>query len=65
VGSGVQDNNFTMTGAQSLGDDIDVAELIDMCLAENRRRMSPYDHRLLRPFAVPAVAGLVRRFMRS
>ena len=65
AGSGVQDNNFTMTGAKSLGDDIDVAELIDSCLAENRRRMSPYDHRLLRPFAVPALAGLVRRFMRS
>jgi hypothetical protein len=25
--------------------------------------MSPYDRRLLRPFAVPAVAGLARRFM--
>ena len=65
VGSGVQDNNFTMTGAKSLGDDIDVAELIDICLAENRRRMSPFDQRLLRPFAVPALAGLVRRLMRS
>lgn len=65
VGSGVQDNNFTVTGAKSLGDDIDVAELIDICLAENKRRMSRYDQRLLRPFAVPALAGLVRRFMRS
>ena len=35
VGSGVQDNNFTVTGAKALGDDIDVAELIDICLAEN------------------------------
>ncbi len=65
VGSGVQDNNFTMTGAKSVGDDINVAELIDICLAENRRRMSPYDGRLLRPFAVPALVGLARRFMRS
>jgi len=65
VGSGVQDNNFTMSGAKSLGDDIDVAGLIDLCLAENRRRMSPYDPRLLRPFAVPALARWVRRFMRS
>lgn len=63
VGNGVQDNNFTMTGAKSVGDDINVAELIDICLAENRRRMSPYDLRLLRPFAVPALAGLARRFM--
>jgi hypothetical protein len=65
VGSGVQDNNFTMTGAKSVGDDINVAELIDICLAENKRRMSPYDRRLLRPFAVPALARLARRFMRS
>ena len=65
VGSGVQDNNFTMTGAKAVGDDIDVAELIDLCLAENERRMGAYDRRLLRPFAVPALAKLARRFMRS
>ena len=65
VGGGVQDNNFTMSGAKSLGDDIDVARLIELCLAENSRRMSRYDPRLLRPFAVPALARWVRRFMRS
>ncbi|HEY6621161.1 MAG TPA: hypothetical protein VIY68_16560 [Steroidobacteraceae bacterium] len=65
VGSGVQDNNFTVTGAKAVGDDIDVAELIDICLAENQRRMGVYDRRLLRPFAVPALAKLARRFMRS
>jgi hypothetical protein len=65
VGSGVQDNNFTVTGAKAIGADIDVAELIDICLAENGRRMSAYDRRLLRPFAVPALAKLMRRFMRS
>jgi hypothetical protein len=65
VGSGVQDNNFTVTGAKAVGDDIDVAELIDICLAENERRMGAYDRRLLRPFAVPALAKLARRFMRS
>src|SRR5277367_3159586 len=65
VGSGVQDNNFTVTGAKSVGDDINVAQLIDLCLAENERRMGLYDRRLLRPFAVPALAAFVRRFMRS
>ena len=65
VGNGVQDNNFTMTGAKSLGDDINVGELIGICLAENKRRMGHYDRRLLRPFAVPALAGLLRRFFRS
>jgi len=58
IGTGVQDNNFTMTGAKSVGDDINIAELIDICLAENQRRMSPYDRRLLRPFAVPALAAV-------
>ena len=65
VGSGVQDNNFTMTGAKAVGDDIDVGELIGICLAENERRMGAYDSRLLRPFAVPALAKWARRFMRS
>jgi hypothetical protein len=64
MGSGVQDNNFTVTGAKAIGNDIDVAGLIDICLAENERRMSVYDRRLLRPFAIPALAKLVRRFMR-
>jgi len=65
MGSGVQDNNFTVTGAKSVGDDINVATLIDICLAENDRRMSAYAKRLLRPAVVPALARLARRFMRS
>jgi hypothetical protein len=65
VGNGVQDNNFTVTGAKKVGDDINVAQLVDLCLTENKRRMSFYDRRLLRPFAVPALAALVRRCMRS
>lgn len=64
VGSGVQDNNFTVTGAKAVGEDIDVGELIAICLAENSRRMSLYDQRLLRPVFVPAMARLARRFMR-
>jgi hypothetical protein len=64
VGSGVQDNNFTVTGAKAVGEDIDVGELIDICLSENSRRMSLYDQRLLRPVFVPAMARLARRFMR-
>ena len=65
VGNGRQDNNFTMTGAKSVGDDINVAQLLDLCLAENDRRMRPYDQRLLRPFAVPALARLARRCLRA
>jgi len=65
MGNGVQDNNFTVTGTKSVGSDIKVGELIDICLAENNRRMSFYDRRLLRPTFVPALARLARRFIRS
>ncbi|HTT00482.1 MAG TPA: hypothetical protein VMG11_00220 [Steroidobacteraceae bacterium] len=64
VGNGVQDNNFTVTGAKSVGADIDVGELIAMCLAENERRLGAYDARLRRPWAVPAMARLALRLMR-
>ncbi|HKD53415.1 MAG TPA: ferritin-like domain-containing protein [Steroidobacteraceae bacterium] len=65
VGHGVQDNNFTLNGAKAVGVDVSVGGLIDLCLAENHRRMSAYDERLLRPAAVPALARLVRRLLRS
>ncbi len=65
VGHGVQDNNFAVTGAKSVGDELSIGGLIELCLAENRRRMSPYDRRLLRPAVVPRLAGLARRLMRS
>jgi hypothetical protein len=64
VGHGVQDNNFTLSGAKSVGADIGLAGLIELCLAENQRRMSPYDERLLRPAVVPTLARLARRLMR-
>ena len=64
VGHGVQDNNFTLSGAKSVGADISLGGLIELCLAENQRRMSAYDERLLRPAVVPALARLARRLMR-
>ena len=65
MGNGVQDNNFTVTGAKSVGSDMNIRELIDTCLSENTRRMSHFDQRLRRPALVPALARLARRFMRS
>jgi hypothetical protein len=65
VGNGVQDNNFTVNGVKQVGNDIDVTELVDICLAENDRRMTLYDPRLPRPSTVPALARFARRFMRS
>jgi hypothetical protein len=63
VGNG-GDNNFTATGAKDLGIDISVAGLMDVCLAENDRRLGGYDKRLLRPRFIPAMVRLARKFMR-
>ena len=66
VGGNAQDNNFTVTGSQSIGVDVDVAGLMDTCLVENDRRLSGYDPRLLRPRMVPRLVRLARRtFLRS
>lgn len=59
-----EDNNFTVTGAQQLGDGVDLKKLLDLCIAENDRRLSAYDPRLIRPTFMPRVARLARRVMR-
>jgi len=64
VDHGVQDNNFTVTGAKSVSADVNAADLVELCLAENRRRMAVYDQRLLSPAAVPSLARLASRMLR-
>jgi hypothetical protein len=60
-----QDNNFTLTGSKSVGAvELSAAELLDVCLAENDRRLAGYDARLLRPRFVPGLVRLVRRLLR-
>ncbi|CAG9219032.1 conserved hypothetical protein [Paraburkholderia tropica] len=60
------DNNFTMNGAQSVTDvDISVPELMRLCLAENDRRFSGYDTRLLRPETMPKLVRFALRFVRD
>jgi hypothetical protein len=63
VGHGQHDNNFTVKGAEQLGADIDVGELVAICLAENDRRLSIYDERLKRPRFVPFMARQALRFI--
>ena len=60
-----QDNNFTLTGGKALGAvDLSPAALIEICLAENDRRLSGYDPRLLRPKIVPRLLRFAHRLMR-
>jgi hypothetical protein len=64
LGAATEDANFTVTGSASVGVAVSTAELMDICLAENDRRLAGYDPRLLRPRLVPALVRLARRFMR-
>jgi hypothetical protein len=61
-----QDHNFTLTGGKAVSNvDLPIATLLDICLAENDRRMAGYDPRLARPMAVPRLVRFARRFMRT
>jgi hypothetical protein len=61
-----EDANFTVQGASAVsGVDIDTATLMDICLAENDRRLAGYDQRLRRPTRVPRFVRFARRFMRA
>jgi hypothetical protein len=60
-----QDNNFTVSGAKAVsGDEISIRELMLLCLAENERRFSGYDPRLLRPRTMPRLVQFALRFLR-
>jgi hypothetical protein len=63
VGNGEQDNNFTVNGADHLGEGISVGRLMETCLAENDRRLGIYDKRLKRPRFVPFMIRQIRRFI--
>lgn len=56
--------DFTMTGAESLADELDPAKLIDICLEQDKLRMAGYDARLKRPITVPTLARIARVFIR-
>ena len=63
VGNGQQDNNFTVNGAEQLGADINVGELLAICVAENDRRLGIFDPRLKQPRFVPFMARLALKFI--
>ena len=61
VGS-AEEANFTVAGGEAVAD-IDVPGLMDLCLAENDRRLAPYDPRLIRPTFFPSLVRFARRFL--
>jgi hypothetical protein len=56
-------DNFTVTGGAALGIDLDPRGFLTLCLAENERRLAPYDARLLRPRLMPTAARLAARLL--
>ena len=64
AGKSKQDANFTMKGSQAVAGEIDPAVLMDICLAEDSRRLSGYDPRLRRPTTMPRLTRLARLFIR-
>jgi len=62
---GVEEENFTEAGRDAVGIDLSPKAFLQLCLAENDRRLSGYDPRLLRPRVMPAIARVACRFLRD
>ena len=61
----LQDNNFTLNGSKAVSDgEINIRELMTVCLHENDRRFAGYDPRLLRPTTMPRLVRLALRLFR-
>ncbi len=61
---GTHDSNFLPASTDTFGDALEPRALFTLCLAENERRMSGYDPRLLRPTLVPTLVRFALRFMK-
>ena len=57
-----EETNFTVAGGEAVAE-IDVPGLMDLCLAENDRRLAAYDPRLVRPTFFPKLVRFARRFL--
>ena len=65
VSGGPSNVNFTVSGSASLAaEELDTAELMQICLAENDRRLSGYDRRLLQPTMVPGLTRFALSLLR-
>ncbi|HEY1232052.1 MAG TPA: ferritin-like domain-containing protein [Candidatus Binatia bacterium] len=55
--------NFTLKTHQKIITNIAPRQFLELCLAENARRLDPYDARLIRPRLVPTIAGILCRIL--
>jgi hypothetical protein len=55
--------DFTMKGHQAIATDITPRRFLELCLAENARRLDRYDARLVRPRLVPTIAKALCRVL--
>ena len=55
--------DFTMKSHQQIATDITPRRFLELCLAENARRLDRYDARLVRPRLVPAIAKALCRIL--
>ncbi|HEY7322378.1 MAG TPA: ferritin-like domain-containing protein, partial [Candidatus Binatia bacterium] len=55
--------NFTMQAHQEITKEFTPRRFLDLCLAENARRLDCYDARLVRPRLVPTLARALCRIL--
>ena len=59
-----EERAFTATGANSFIDDLTPELLLTTCLAENTKRMSGFDERLLQPLLMPRLSKIALRCLK-
>src|SRR5581483_12291993 len=57
---GIERPHFTVNAHEAIDAGVTLGELLGLCLAENERRSSAYDARLLRPRVIPTLARAAR-----
>jgi hypothetical protein len=56
-------DNFVAAGGDTLAADFNIREFLELCLSEDKRRMAPYDQRLIRPTLMPTLISFVLNFI--
>lgn len=63
AGSGDSGDNFVAAGGQNFTAAFNLRDFLELCLAENDRRLAPYDPRLIRPTLMPNLVRFALLFI--